>query len=83
MKLVEVIWVDSETTLSGWNDLSDLTNELVPIRTAGYLVRSDESAVTVCLSLDPKNEHYNGAILIPRVCIKSVNELRNGIIIHD
>jgi hypothetical protein len=73
--IVECWWIDSATTSSGWSDLSELTNEITPIKTAGYLMHSNQDAVTIALSLDPENENFNGAITIPVVCIKSLERL--------
>lgn len=73
--IVYVEWRDSGAT-SAWTAFDRMESDQVcVIRTAGWLVTSTDSQVTVVQSLDDENEHGMGIVSIPRESITVLREL--------
>jgi hypothetical protein len=77
MEIVEVDWIDS-CSVRGWQR-SDFRHEdtlPLPIKTVGYLLRSDKTCVTVIQSVSAEGAKAE-SLTIPRSCVKKVRELRS------
>lgn len=74
MRVVHVEWVDSETE-TGWEPLSSVESRPLIAHTVGFLLKEADDFVMVAHSFDFENEHYNGAIRIPRCSIVKMSLL--------
>ncbi len=78
--LVEVEWVDSVRVEQGWRSggyYRKAARGKLAMRTrvAGYLVKSDDEAVTVALGWDPKSGCYCEAMVVPVVAVTRLHTL--------
>ena len=78
---VYIEWIDSETEAKdGWQEIEKHKPRADPkdyVKTAGFVVYEDKTFVSVALSIDELNNHYNGCIDIPKVSIKKRRKI-NG-----
>ena len=77
-QIVEVTWRDSNG-YSKWESLADYAY-LKPAlcRTVGYLLHKDKKEIVIVFTQSMENEgDGNGAIAIPRGCVKSIKTLVN------
>ena len=76
--VVQVSWVDSEQSVSGWVPVTDIPRESVPCVSVGYLVRQTEDYIALSMSYDEQNENIMGWHTIPKVAITGVDVLQLG-----
>lgn len=77
MKIIEVIWRDAVGEDTGWTDFDEVEAEqLVEVKTAGYLIAEKPDCLTLALSVDETNQKTAAYITIPMVNVVSVRELQ-------
>lgn len=77
-KVVEVIWLDSETD-SDWQTVTELLEySELDCRTVGYLVADRDNSIIIASSigLGRKDTSVNSAITIPKAAILEIKDLR-------
>ena len=71
--IVYVRWVDSTTT-SGWGQTAADDHEPVTCETAGFLLKTRPSHVTIAQNRGPTK--CGEVTSIPMVCVKSIRQLK-------
>lgn len=74
MKVVHVEWVDSESSM-GWESLAEIESTPLIAHSVGFLLKECMDFVMLAHSYDFENEHYNGAIRIPKCSILKMSTL--------
>lgn len=75
MKILEVTWRDAVGEDSGWTDIETVRNEqLVEVKTVGYLLAEKEDCITLTMSLEETNEKVAAYLTIPLVNITKMVE---------
>ena len=74
--IVEVEWGDSLRT-GGWRDIKEYMELTVTptIKSVGYLLKSNRTAVTLIQSYDPAHNNMTDSITIPRSAVRKVTRL--------
>ncbi len=76
LPIVDVLWLDS-IGVGGWKDKDYLLEDSLECRTVGFLVCEDDKSIIVSSSLcNANDEHCHSPIRIPKVAIKSYEEIR-------
>jgi hypothetical protein len=76
MKIVEVQWVDAQSS-DEWQTVAHATADELPIiTTVGYLLRHDKTTISVAMQLDTKNDKTSMVMTIPSSWIKKLRTLR-------
>lgn len=79
-KLILIQWVDITSTDGNWRsteealEWSDSADSIV--RQTGFLVTQDEDYITLTCSYIPGMDLVGTTIRIPKVCIKSITEIK-------
>jgi hypothetical protein len=77
-QLVIVRWHDAEAD-TGWDDRDEsCIKDLVLVDSVGYLIAENEHSLLLVADIDPNNGS-NRALSIPRVCVKTVDKLREQV----
>jgi len=74
---IEVIWNDSTAQRNGWITAQDVKPKVVTITSVGFLVATDDIAMSVTHSLTESGEAYD-SFSIPMGCVVSVKEVKLG-----
>lgn len=77
--IVRILWVDASAS-NDWKSKHDIEGETVgePTITIGFLIKKPSKKVpmfVVASTFDPETEHFNAIMRIPKVWVKSVEEL--------
>lgn len=65
-KAMWIRWRDSQTA-DGWTKRADVGAEKLDVETVGFIIREDETSMTLAHSLS--DDSVNGRITIPLECI--------------
>lgn len=80
--LIEIKWVDSNTSVSEWEYLSDLESlEPVQCSSVGYLIEDNKNYKTLVQSIS--HNQVLGRITIPFSSIVSIIDVRKGIFLFS
>lgn len=47
MLIEHIIWMDSSASVNGWNDIKDITCDLDPIHSFGFVIKETDDAIIV------------------------------------
>lgn len=78
--LLEIDWADSLSDESGWEslenyDYDDLYSNIAH-KSAGYLIRESQEAITLAHSIRNNKTFMLGVITIPKGCIKKIIKIK-------
>ena len=74
--LVEIEWLDSAGTSSGWHKPTKKEMEIDGCVTVGMLYAQSRDRLVVVLSRDTQNNNIDGIVTIPTVAITGITTLR-------
>jgi len=74
LKRIDVVWIDSESSV-GWEAPADQLEKPLTVLSTGFLIRSNRTYITLAADYDPDNKHFNRFIHIPKVNIKVIYEV--------
>lgn len=72
--LVLVIWHDAVSS-DEWTDIGELDYECAMIHSVGYLIKENESEITIAQNLDLSNKACSMTMTIPMMWIEDVREI--------
>ena len=77
MKLVKIEWIDSCSSNTEWMLLSDIDEDIQPIRitTVGFLMQETGECVTVAQNYGVEPEQACNFMTIPKGCILKIDEI--------
>lgn len=74
MNMIQLVWMDACADSGDWLAIEDVTLELMPIHSIGYLVKQTDTSVTIAQSID--HEGKSGERLtVPSECIQDIHYL--------
>ncbi len=73
-KPVKVCWVDPHS-VDEWIDIdSDEIKKVLECKSTGYLVHESDESITLALNIGLSNDQVSCCLVLPRVCIISIQE---------
>lgn len=68
-------WIDSVSDGS-WRFDEGIDNKCEKVETLGFLVKEDDSCVTIALNHGKVNEQFSCLMTIPKCCIKLIKPIK-------
>ena len=72
-KPIYIEWIDSCGGSARWQFEEDIIHEVLTIKTLGFLIKENDTLISVANSIAPETEHQtaqiNGVMTIPKIAI--------------
>ena len=84
LKLVRVEWLDAMSDDNTWQELEELTKQVLrPVSCVGLILTETKDNIILISSFDEESQCGGGGCTIPKSCIISCNQLLNGGYVHS
>ncbi len=69
--IARIVWLDAQGE-DGWKSLQEVKDgpHLAQIDSVGFVIREDDTSITLALAIDTTNENSGAYMTIPKSCIQ-------------